>query len=197
MSETTQNPPRNGEGDRAAKRRGGGGPAFEQPDSTKVRPRILSEPIKTVKRARKLRRQMSPAEARLWNVLRVKPDGYKFRRQFPQAGLSVDFACLSARRGIEVDGESHDRGNQPRIDAWRDAKLNERGFAVMRIPTWEVFNNLEGVLLGILEQCRMLGPLHHPASPDDEQVRLAPRAAAMRGAHRDLLIPPRSGEEWL
>ena len=143
---------------------------------SKVRPTVLSEPIKTVKRARRLRREMSPAEARLWNVLRNKPDGFKFRRQFPQAGLSVDFACLGARLGIEVDGESHDRGNQPQIDEWRDARLNERGFAVMRIPAYEVFNNLEGVLLGILEQCRMRGPLHHPPAADGP--------------------PPRSGEEW-
>ena len=118
---------------------------------------------------------MSPAEATLWNVLPGKPHGFKFRRQFPQAGLSVDFACLSARVGIEVDGESHDRGNQPRIDEWRDAKLNERGFAIMRIPASEVFNNLEGVLLGILDQCRKRGPLHHPPSADGP--------------------PPRSGED--
>jgi very-short-patch-repair endonuclease len=118
---------------------------------------------------------MSPAETRLWNVLRTKPNGYKFRRQFPQAGFSVDFACLSTRLGIEVDGESHDRGDQPQFDEWRDARLNEPGFMIMRIPAYEVFNNLEGVLLGILEQCRMLGPLHHPAAPGGP--------------------PPRSGEE--
>src|SRR6185503_2877993 len=38
-------------------------------------------------------------------------------------------------------------------------------------------------------------PLHHAAH--DEQVRLAPRAAAMPGRHGDLLIPPRTGEDFM
>jgi hypothetical protein len=38
-----------------------------------------------------------------------------------------------------------------------------------------VLGNMEGVLAGILEMCRTLRPLHHPASPDGS--------------------PPRSGED--
>src|SRR6476646_10021610 len=101
---TLYEPPRNGEGDRSAKPSGGGGP------------RVLQTPIKQIKRARKLRRQMSLPEVLLWQVLRRRPNGLKFRKQFPIGEMTVDFACLERRLIIEVDGESHSFGNQPQRD---------------------------------------------------------------------------------
>ena len=101
---------------------------------------------------------MSPAEAKLWWALRQRPGGYRFRKQCPQGPYSLDFACLSARLGIEVDGEAHDRAGRPERDARRDAYLKELGFTVFRVPAVEVFRNLEGVVSGIVEQCRMRGP---------------------------------------
>lgn len=144
------NPPRNGEGDRA--KRGGRGPA------------VLSAPIKTIKRARKLRREMSPPEVMLWRALQRRPGGFKFRRQFPLHPFSLDFACLETRLAVEVDGEVHGRGNQPKRDASRDRMIAGKGFRTFRIPAAEVFRNLEGVLAGIVEQCRAPGPLHQPTA---------------------------------
>src|SRR5687767_11239083 len=106
MDGATQNPPRNGEGDRV--KRGGGGP------------RILRTPIKQVKRARKLRRQMSLPEVVLWKALQSRPDGLKFRKQFPIGQMTADFACLSHRVIIEVDGEWHGYGDQPERDVVRE-----------------------------------------------------------------------------
>ena len=156
-------PPRDGEGDHGAKRHGGGGPA------------VLQAPIKTVKLARRLRREMSPAEAVLWQQLRQRPGGFRFRRQLPLHPYSLDFACVATRLAVEVDGEAHDRGDRPQRDEARDRYVAAAGFVTMRIPAVEVFRNLEGVLMGIVEECRSRGPLH-------------PRAA--RGCP-----PPRSGEE--
>ena len=135
----------------------------------------MQAPIKTVKLARRLRKEMSPAERLLWWALRQRPGGYRFRKQCPQGPFSLDFACLSARLAIEVDGESHDRGDRPQRDAARDRYLETLGFMTMRIPAEEVFSNLEGVVLGIVDVCRTRGPLHH----------------ASHGP------PPRSGEEPL
>jgi very-short-patch-repair endonuclease len=126
-----------------------------------------------VKLARKLRREMSPAEKLLWWALKQHPGGNRFRKQCPQGPYSLDFACLAARLAIEVDGEAHDRGDRPERDARRDAYLRKCGFTVLRISAAEVFRNLEGVVLGIVEACRTRGPLHH----------------ASHGP------PPRSGEE--
>ena len=126
------NPPRDGEGDRAAKRRGEGGPS------------VLISPIKLVKRARKLRKEKSLPEVLLWRELRHRPGGDKFRKQFPKAGFSVDFACLAARLAIEIDGEAHDRADQPAFDVQRDERLRGAGFRVIQSPAREVLSNLEG-----------------------------------------------------
>ena len=151
VERAASNPSRNGEGDRDAKRRGGGGPP------------VLQSPIKLVKRARQLRREMSLPEVLLWRELQKRPGGFKFRKQFPQEGFSVDFACLSARLAIEVDGEAHDRGNQPAFDARKDEQLRQAGFEVLRVPAREVLANMEGVVSMILSRCGELGPLHRPA----------------------------------
>jgi hypothetical protein len=78
-------PPRNGEGDRA--KPGGGGP------------RVLQAPIRTVKLARKLRKEMSPPERLLWWALKQRPGGYKFRKQCPQGPTrSTSHVCRLGRR---------------------------------------------------------------------------------------------------
>ena len=145
-------PPRNGEGDRSAKPSGGGGP------------RILKAPIKQVKRARSLRRQMSLPEVLLWQQLRNRPEGLKFRRQFPIGQITADFACLERRLVIEVDGEGHSFGDQPGRDAARDAILQREGFHVLRIAARDVLKDMDAVLSYIVATCSKVGPLHHDAA---------------------------------
>ncbi len=146
---TIENPPRDGEGDHA--QHGGGAP------------RILQSPIKQIKRARKLRKELSLPEVLLLQALRRRPDGLKFRSQFPIGPITVDFACLSHRLIIEVDGEGHNRGDQPRRDVARDAFLKKEGFEVMRIAVRDVLDNLDGVVCGIVARCSAVGPLHRPS----------------------------------
>ena len=129
-----------------------------------LQPEVLRQRIKQVKRARALRRQLSLPEVLLLTALRRRPDGLKFRSQFPIGPMTADFACLSHRLIIEVDGEAHDRGDQPRRDAERDAFLRERGFNVMRIAARDVLGNLDGVVRGIVARCGEVGPLHQPSA---------------------------------
>ena len=118
---------------------------------------------------------MSLPEVLLWRELRQRPGGLKFRRQFPIDCMTADFACLERRMIIEVDGQSHNFGDQPRRDAARDALLRRDGFRVMRIAARDVLRDLDAVLRGIVAACSDVGPLHHTAS--------------RRGP------PPRSGED--
>jgi very-short-patch-repair endonuclease len=106
---------------------------------------------------------MSLPEVLLWRELQKRPGGFKFRKQFPQAGFTIDFACLSARLAIEVDGEAHDRGDQPEFDKGRDARLSAAGFTMLRVPAREVLSNLGAVVAGIVARCSELGPLHRLA----------------------------------
>ena len=110
----------------------------------------------------------------LWQQLRKRPTGLKFRKQFPVGQMTVDFACLERRLIIEVDGEGHSIGDRPRRDAARDAILRREGFRVLRIAARDVLENMDGVLSFVLGACGDAGPLHQPAAGS----------------------PPRSGEEF-
>ena len=121
-------------------------------------PPVLVQPIKAIKRARKLRQEMSLPEVLLWIELQKRPGGFKFRRQVPQHPYTLDFACLSARLAIEIDGEAHNRGDQPHKDEIRDRIMAERGFHTLRLPAYEVLQNREDCVMGIVEACRANGP---------------------------------------
>jgi very-short-patch-repair endonuclease len=59
-------------------------------------------------RARRLRKNMTDAERRLWQYLRLRQlEGHKFRRQVRIGQYIADFACLKARIVVEVDGGQH------------------------------------------------------------------------------------------
>jgi len=77
---------------------------------------------------------MSLPEGLLWQELRRRPGGFKFRRQHPILGFIADFYCPAAKLVIEVDGEAHDKGDRPRRDAERDRRVAELGLRTMRIP---------------------------------------------------------------
>jgi very-short-patch-repair endonuclease len=107
---------------------------------------------------------MSLPEVLLWKALQTRPDGLKFRKQYPIGRMTADFACLSHRLIIEVDGESHGQDDQMQRDELRDEFLRQEGFKVMRIPAPDVLKNLDGVVSGIVARCAKVGPLHQPAA---------------------------------
>jgi very-short-patch-repair endonuclease len=109
---------------------------------------------RTVAQARALRRRMTQPEARLWQVLRTRPDGLKFRRQNPVGPYSLDFYCPAAKLGIEVDGEVHDMGLNPGRDVARDAWLATRGLRILRLPARHLYGDIEPAVRLILEHCR-------------------------------------------
>ena len=99
------------------------------------------------KRARELRKNQTDAERKLWRELRgLKARGFHFRRQVPIDHLIVDFACLSARLVIEIDGGQHNMEMRRNRDADRDAHLRRTGFTVLRFWNNDVMANPEGVM---------------------------------------------------
>ncbi len=100
------------------------------------------------RQARRLRTEMTGAEAKLWAMLRGRRcDGLKFRRHAPVAGAIPDFICPEIRLVIELDGGVH-RLREHR-DAERDAKLAAAGFAVLRFGNEAFLNNPAIVLAAI------------------------------------------------
>ena len=102
-------------------------------------------------RSRALRNATTPAECKLWSILRMRQiDGLKFRRQEPIGPYIVDFVCYEARLIVEVDGGQH-AGPTADHDQRRDAWLAGQGFRVLRFWNVDVFESLEGVHDRIVE----------------------------------------------
>jgi very-short-patch-repair endonuclease len=109
-------------------------------------------------RARELRKKMTPPERRLWNVLKTRPDGFKFRRQHALDPFILDFFCHEAALAIEVDGFAHELGDNPLRDERRDAWCADQGIHTLRFRALDVRDNLDGIILMIVEECRRRTP---------------------------------------
>jgi len=107
---------------------------------------------------------MSLPEVILWQHLRRRPDGLKFRHQHPAGPYVLDFYCEEARLGIEIDGAAHYYGDAPASDEYRDRWLAAAGIRTIRIAARDVLRNLDGVLQLIILECRAK-PHHRSASP--------------------------------
>ena len=86
-------------------------------------------------RARDQRNNASPAEKSLWNLLRQRPLGLKFRRRHVVAPFILDFYCPALKLAIEVDGDGHE--SQREYDDARDVLLEREGITVLRVGNYE------------------------------------------------------------
>jgi very-short-patch-repair endonuclease len=105
-------------------------------------------------RARELRKEMTPAEKKLWQILRgTQLDGLYFRRQHAIGSYIVDFICIQAKLIIEIDGSSH--LEQEEYDKERTRWLEEeKGYRVIRFTNNDVLRNTNGVLEAIREAAK-------------------------------------------
>ncbi len=109
--------------------------------------------------AKKLRKNSTQTENKLWFFLRAKRfEGLKFRRQHPLGPYIVDFVCLEKYLVIECDGGQH--LDQAKKDFKRDEWLQKEGFKVLRFWDDEVLKNIETVLEIILKTIRDHPPPH-------------------------------------
>jgi very-short-patch-repair endonuclease len=100
--------------------------------------------------ARRLRRDATDAERRLWSALRDRRlSGYRFRRQFPIGRFIVDFACTKHRLIVEADGSQHADSES---DRERTAWLEEQGWRVLRFWNNDILTNTEGVVETVLKE---------------------------------------------
>jgi very-short-patch-repair endonuclease len=95
-----------------------------------------------VSKSRELRRDGSRAEKICWHLIRDRRiAGVKFRRQHPIGPYFADFACLSRKLIIEIDGEHH--AFQVEADTRRTAAMEKEGWRVLRFWANEVVQNPE------------------------------------------------------
>ena len=133
---------------------------------------MITGPRETIKKARKLRSEMSLPEGLLWRELRKRPGGFKFRRQHPAGVYVLDFYCAAVRLAIEVDGFAHVMGRVAVHDARRSEWLRSQHVATTRIPAKAVLDDLAAVVVRLVQICEERAarrqanptvPLHHHA----------------------------------
>ncbi len=99
-------------------------------------------------RAAELRKEMTPAEKKLWAVLRAERlDGVVFRRQHPIGRYIADFCSPRQKLIIELDGSVHRA--QEEQDAERTVALTALGYRVLRFWNSRIMDDLPGVLAEI------------------------------------------------
>lgn len=110
-------------------------------------------------RAKKLRREMTPAEKNLWKHVKAnKLNGLHFRRQQIVHGYFADFYCHQYELIVEVDGGIHEL--QQEYDKEREKYLNVLGLRIIRFTNEEIMGDLKGVLQKIVVECK--GPNPQP-----------------------------------
>ncbi|SDZ55159.1 MULTISPECIES: endonuclease domain-containing protein [Rhodonellum] len=102
------------------------------------------------KRARELRKRLTPSEKILWETLKGKSfRGLKFRRQHPIHKFIVDFYCHELKLVIEIDGGIHDTMDQKEYDMGRTFELNELGLEILRFGNEMILSDIQLTLIEI------------------------------------------------
>ena len=101
-----------------------------------------------VKYARKLRKEMTPWERKLWYLFLT---GYpvRFQRQKPIGQYIVDFYCAASKLAVELDGGGHYQPEAEEKDKIRTAQINRYGIEVLRFSNRDVDLNFDGVCMVI------------------------------------------------
>jgi len=111
--------------------------------------------------AKRMRRDLTYAEKRLWKLLR-RTDLH-FRRQAPLGPYIVDFVCHEHRLIVELDGGIHNLPQVAARDAERDLWLTGRGYRVMRFPNEQAVSDTVGVVQMILAAVSAGTPTPNPS----------------------------------
>jgi len=95
---------------------------------------------------KKLRNNLTSAEATLWIHLKSSKLGKKIRRQHSVGPYVIDFYCATERVAIELDGAQHFTEEGMYHDEVRTMYLNSLNIRVIRFENAKVFEELEKVL---------------------------------------------------
>ncbi len=108
---------------------------------------------KNVENARKLRKEMTPWERKLWYCF-LKTYPVRFQRQKTIENYIVDFYCAKAGLILELDGGGHYNPEAEEKDRIRTEKLEQNGLKVIRFCNLDIDKNFYGVCTVIDEEVK-------------------------------------------
>ena len=137
---------------------------------TRIDPRIRAH-------ARYNRMASTNGEKLMWDYLRsFRAAGARFRRQAPIGNYIADFAWLSARIVIEIDGASHETETARQRDARKDEFLRREGFTIIRVGNDDVVANSPSAFAEIeaaIARCIDTPPLTPPHEGEGNPVSVS------------------------
>ncbi|MES3032172.1 MAG: endonuclease domain-containing protein [Patescibacteria group bacterium] len=110
--------------------------------------------LRTIIKARYLRKEETQTEKVLWEKIRNNKLGVKFRRQHPLDVFVIDFYAPSIGIAIELDGSFHRENKE--YDRMRTDYLNSKNIKVIRFWNNEIEKDLEEVLNTIRKEIKEL-----------------------------------------
>ena len=99
---------------------------------------------KNVEFAKKLRKEMTPWERKLWYCF-LKSYPVRFQKQKPIRSYIVDFYCSKAGLVIELDGGGHYNPEAAEKDRIRTEQLEKEGLKILRFCNLDIDKNFYGV----------------------------------------------------
>ena len=111
-----------------------------------------------IARARKLRRNLTEGEKKLWSELKDfrRHYGLHPRKQAPIGPYVVDFVIHEKSLVIEVDGQHHFLPDGAAADAKRDAWFAVKGYRVLRFNTGELSDSFDGCVEEVLRELGLM-----------------------------------------
>lgn len=128
------------------------------------------------------RKNPTEAESTLWNALKAKGVGLKFRRQHIIEDFIVDFYCNEKKLTVELDGGYHRVPEQVMSDEERTARLKELGYTELRFTNEQVLCDIDNVINEIVQAAKSLplgGDLEEAQSLGRKVVCLSAGTAAV------------------
>jgi very-short-patch-repair endonuclease len=123
----------------------------------RVRSKRAVVPDRLRANAKRLRKEMTDAERKLWHALRAhRFQALQFRRQVPLGPYIADFVCHRARLIIELDGAQHGFEGTASRDAARDEWLAKNGYQILRFWNGQIHYERDSVLDTIYASCSEL-----------------------------------------
>jgi very-short-patch-repair endonuclease len=112
-------------------------------------PRKKRSNPQTKHRAIQLRKVSTPAERKLWSLIRNDQLGITFRRQHAIGSYIPDFWSPKAKLIIELDGSQH--LEQREYDEERTKYFESMGYKVIRFWNNDVMNDIDHVIRAIIQ----------------------------------------------
>ena len=109
---------------------------------------------KNVPIARKLRKEMTPWERKLWYCF-LKAYPIRFQRQKMIGNYIADFYCASAKLVVELDGGGHYTPEEQKRDMLRTKEIEKYGIQVIRFCNLDVDRHFYEVCSAIDETVKI------------------------------------------